>query len=340
DEHENWVWKGTDCTPSLARCLVNLSRGGGDAVVIREFDLASKTFVKDGFNLPEAKATATYWSENTVLFGTDFGPGSMTTSGYPNVVKLWARGEPTSAAKTVFTGKLSDVSSGAVVFRHSSDDNTAIIQRGVSFFESEYYLPAPDGPWTKLPLPLSADLKGMTNGQIVFTLRSDWAPPGGAKLTRGSLIAFALKDYRGGDNVPPITVLYAPGPRSTVDEVSTGRDAVYASIYDNVIGSIHAFRFDPAKNAWSDTMLDLPGHGSTHIVSTNDYGPEAQFRFENFVTPTTLYGDLERRHEDSLFRHAREELRGPCANCALRLWRLRGFGDTGLLDQFRIAVAF
>ena len=291
DEHENWVWKGTDCTPSLTRCLVNLSRGGGDAVVVREFDLKTKAFLKDGFTLPEAKSTATYWNENTVLFGTDFGPGSMTTSGYPNVVKLWMRGEPTSAAKTVFTGKLSDVSSGAVVFRHSSDGNTAIIQRGVSFFESEYYLPAPDGPWTKLPLPLSADLKGMTNGQIVFTLRSDWAPPGGAKLTRGSLIAFALKDYEGGDNVPPITVLYAPGPRSTVDEVSTGRDAVYASIYDNVIGSIHAFRFDPAKGTWSDTELDLPGHGSTHIVSTNDYGPDAEFRFENFVTPTTLYAD-------------------------------------------------
>ncbi len=291
DEHENWVWKGADCTPSLTRCLVNLSRGGGDAVVVREFDLAAKTFPKEGFNLPEAKATATYWSENTVLFGTDFGPGSMTTSGYPNVVKLWARGEPTSAAKTVFTGKLSDVSSGAVVFRHSSGDNTAIIQRGVSFFESEYYLPAPDGTWTKLPLPLLADLKGMTKGQIVFTLRSDWTPPGGVKLAHGSLIAFALKDYKGGDNVPPITVLYVPGPRSTVDEVSTGRDAVYASIYDNVIGSIHAFRLDPAKDTWSDTKLDLPGHGSTHIVSTNDYGPEAEFRFENFVTPTTLYAD-------------------------------------------------
>ena len=291
DEHENWVWKGADCAPSLKRCLLNLSRGGGDAVVVREFDLAAKTFLKDGFTLAEAKSIATYRDENTVLFGTDFGPGSMTTSGYPNVVKLWARGEPTSAARTVFTGKLSDVSSGAVVFRHSSDDNTALIQRGVSFFESEYYLPAPDGTWTKLPLPLSADLKGMTKSQIVFTLRSDWTPPGGAKLARGSLIAFAIKDYKGGDTLPPITVLYAPGPRSTVDEVSTGRDAVYASIYDNVIGSIHAFRFDSTKNAWSDTSLDLPGHGSTHIVSTNDYGPEAQFRFENFVTPTTLYAD-------------------------------------------------
>ena len=44
DEKENWVWKGASCTPTLTRCLVNLSRGGGDAVVVREFDLATQKF--------------------------------------------------------------------------------------------------------------------------------------------------------------------------------------------------------------------------------------------------------------------------------------------------------
>ena len=72
---------------------------------------------------------------------------------------------------------------------------------------------------------------------------------------------------------PPVSVLYTPGPRSSIDEVAAGRDAVYASIYDNVVGSIHAFRFTDGK--WSDTKLVLPPGGSTHIVSTNDFGPEA-----------------------------------------------------------------
>src|SRR5271170_7495265 len=34
DEHENWVFKGSDCTDALTRCLISLSRGGGDATVI------------------------------------------------------------------------------------------------------------------------------------------------------------------------------------------------------------------------------------------------------------------------------------------------------------------
>ncbi|TLY66893.1 MAG: hypothetical protein E6K46_11845, partial [Gammaproteobacteria bacterium] len=67
DEHENWVWKGAECTPALKRCLLHLSRGGGDAVVVRELDLAARAFVKDGFQLAEAKSAVTYLDEDTVL---------------------------------------------------------------------------------------------------------------------------------------------------------------------------------------------------------------------------------------------------------------------------------
>jgi prolyl oligopeptidase len=290
DEKENWVWKGAECSDSLAHCLVNLSRGGGDAVVIREFDLGSKTFMKDGFTLPEAKANASYADENTVLFATDFGKGTLTTSGYPRIVKLWHRGEAIANAKQALEGKESDVSVQPVILR-GPEGTVSMILRGPSFFEQEYYLPDGNDAWKKVPLPLSAQLRGMTGDQVIFSLRDDWTPDGGTKLARGSLIAFSLKAYRDSGKLPPIDVLYAPGPRSSIDEVSTGRDAVYASIYDNVTGSVHAFRFDSAKNAWSDTKLDLPPNGSTHIVSTNDFGPEAQFRFENFTTPTTLYAD-------------------------------------------------
>ncbi|HEX3673771.1 MAG TPA: prolyl oligopeptidase family serine peptidase [Rhizomicrobium sp.] len=289
-DHEDWVWKGADCNASGKRCLISLSRGGGDAVVVREFDLASKSFVKDGFTLAEAKSQITWLDDDSVLFGTDFGRGSMTTSGYPNVVKLWKRGTPMSAAQTIFTGQLSDVSTGPVVF-HQPSGTIALVQRGVSFFESEYYLVRPDGSTVKLPLPLGADLKGATRGNLIFTLRDDWTPPGATDAFRkGSLIAFPVASFARTGAMPVFTGLYVPDARSSIDEVSAGRDAVYASIYNNVTGSIHVFK--PGKDGrWSDTKLDLPGGGSTHIVSTNDWGPQAQYRFENFLTPATLYED-------------------------------------------------
>ncbi len=289
DEHENWVWKGAECSASLKRCLVSLSRGGGDAVVVREFDPAGKSFLKDGFALIEAKSSITYLDEDTVLFGTDFGAGSMTTSGYPRLVKLWKRGTPMAEARTVYEGKDSDVASAGVVFRNPAG-TLALVQRAVSFFTTEYYALAPDGTTRLLPLPLGADLKGAQGGNLILTLREDWTPPGGAPIAKGSLIAYRAAAAGEQVVVPAVSVLYTPDAHSSIDEVATGRDAVYASLYHDVTGTVHVFR--PRRGqGWSDTSVPLPAGGSTHIVAANAWGPEAYFRFESFTTPTTLYAD-------------------------------------------------
>ena len=62
--------------PGYGRALVELSRGGADAAVVREFDLTRKAFVDNGFALPEAKSSVGWIDADTVYVGTDFGPGS------------------------------------------------------------------------------------------------------------------------------------------------------------------------------------------------------------------------------------------------------------------------
>lgn len=287
-EHENWVFKGASCAPSLARCLIALSRGGGDASVLREFDPVSKTFLKNGFALAEAKSTAGYIDDDTILFATDFGKGSLTTSGYPRIVKLWKRGEPLAGAKPVLEGKPDDVSVEPTVLRTPSG-SLPVIVRAITFFETEYYLPESDGTWRKLPVPLSASLQGMTSDRLIFTIRESWKTPDGKSIQKGTLISIAVKPFLSGGELPPPEVLLAPKPRESVEEVAAGPNAVYAAIYDNVIGSIHAFRH--VEGGWKDTRLNLPGGGAAHLVSANPYSPEAQFRYESFLTPTTLYAD-------------------------------------------------
>src|SRR5262245_52990382 len=93
EEKENWVWHSASfLRPDYKRCLVSLSRGGADANVVREFDVTTKAFVKDGFTLPEAKSEVAWRDLDSVFVGTDFGPGSLTKSGYPRIVKAWRRG--------------------------------------------------------------------------------------------------------------------------------------------------------------------------------------------------------------------------------------------------------
>jgi prolyl oligopeptidase len=286
DENENWVWKGATCTDDLSRCLVSLSRGGGDAIVEREFDLATKSFVKDGFVLPEAKSNMTWIDDDTVLVGTDFGPGSQTTSGYPRIVKMWKRGTPIASAKTVYEGKNEDVSVDPVSL-HAGDRRIAFVQRGVSFFEAEYFLVNADGSTTKLPLPLSADLKGYAGQSLVLTLRENWKYDN-VEYAKGALLALPFYPSSFAGKFDTIRVLYRPGPRSSVEQVAIGRNAVYASIFDNVTGHIEVYRSGFDDN-FSGETVNLPAKGSTRIISTNDFGGEAYFAFESFLTPTTLY---------------------------------------------------
>jgi len=357
DEHENWVWKGADCAPSLERCLLSLSRGGGDAVVVREFDLRTRTFLSGGFTLTEAKATIPYLDDDTVLVATDFGPGSMTTSGYPRIVKLWRRGRALASARTIYEGKVSDVGATGVVFR-SSTGTIALVERDVTFFTAEFHALTHAGATRQLPLPLGAVLKSAQGGQLIFTLREDWTPDGGAAITKGSLIAYhAPAEIAGagaatGALAAHVSVLMTPDAHSAIDEVVAGRDAVYASIYRDVTGSIHAFRA-AADRSWSDTVLPLPAGGSTQIVSANAWGPEAMFRFESFTIPTTLYADtgdgapqaiksLPARFDAShpvTEQFFAEDADGTRAGGALRLRRVRGCGNPALFAQLRPSVA-
>jgi len=98
-EKENWVWHGAVfLRPKNERCLIYLSRGGADAHVAREFDVSAKEFVKDGFTLPEAKSRVSWRDRDTLYVGTDFGPETLTKSGYPRIAKEWKRGTPLSSA--------------------------------------------------------------------------------------------------------------------------------------------------------------------------------------------------------------------------------------------------
>lgn len=284
-EGRNWVFKGSDCAPSGTRCLIALSPGGGDAVEMREFDITTKAFVKDGFHLAEAKSDAIWQGDDAVLYAT--AKDGETASGYARIVQRWTRG---GAVTKQFEGDASDVLVSPSIF-HSKDGDLAVIVRAVNFFESDYFLQGPKG-WWKLPLPRSVQLQGEQAGQLLLTLRADWTV-GGKTLPHGALVALTLNGTTA-DTLGTVKLLFAPGPRQAIEAVATGRDKTYVTISDNVIGSVHVFSY--ADGAWTQSRLDLPGQGTTGIISTNDYGPQALYSFQNYLTPPTLYYDAGDNH--------------------------------------------
>ncbi len=223
-----------------------------------------------------SKADATYLDANTILFAT--ARDGETSSGYARKARLWTRGTAIAAAPLLYEGKAEDVLVSPAAF-HTKAGNRALVIRAVSFFEAEYY--AVDGTEVrKLDLPLSADVKGLLDGALIATLREAYQG-----LPKGALVAF-----REGQKPQ---LIFAPDARSSIESVGVGRDKLYAAITRNVIGAVHVFTPDggPDGRTWTGKVLALPGQGSVDIVSANDFGPEAMFSFQNYLTPTTLYFD-------------------------------------------------
>jgi prolyl oligopeptidase len=178
----------------------------------------------------------------------------------------------------VYQGDASDVGSSASSF-HTKEGDFGVVVRSVSFFETDYFA-IENGAAKKLAMPRSADLKTWIAGALIATLREDYAVDG-ARFAKGALVAF-----REGEKPQ---LIFQPGPRASVESVTAGPDKLYAAITENVVGAVQVFTSD--GKSWTSKVLALPGKGSPNIVSANGFGPEAMFRFENYLTPTTLYVD-------------------------------------------------
>jgi prolyl oligopeptidase len=282
-EKENWVWKGALVRfPDYTRCLVQLSRGGSDAVVVREFDLTAKAFVKDGFSLPEAKTDLAWQGPDTLYVGTDFGKGSMTDSGYPRQVRLWARGTPLEKAELVFEAKPTDVEAAAFV----SDEpgfHREFVRRAITFFTYEHFL-VDHGRLVRLDVPADAEV-GSFRDQLTVTLRTDWTV-GGRTYSAGALLAIPWDTFLAGGRA--FAVLFQPRPRVALAETTYTRHFMIVNEMDNVRN--HLFVVAPKEDGtWSRVPLPAPEFGT---ISAEAVEPESDDYFmdvTDFLTPSSLY---------------------------------------------------
>ncbi|MEL6616488.1 MAG: prolyl oligopeptidase family serine peptidase, partial [Bacteroidota bacterium] len=281
-EGVNWAYKGAAClAPDYERCLVRLSRGGADAVEIREFDLTTLSFVEDGFFLPEAKGGASWLSEDEVLVSTDFGDGTMTESGYPRMVKRWTRGTPLAEAETIYEIPPEDMGAWATTLRRGDEIIGAVAHRP-SFFEGTFHVLGDDG-LTQLDIPLDAD-PGLVGDHMTLYLRSDWEA-GGETYAAGTLLAIDYDAFLSGDR--DFQTVFAPGPRQTVEGTSSTQNTLLVSLLDNVNGELRQFRFE--DGAWVGETVDAPDYGSVNVISTSRTDDRFFFTYSSFLQPSTLY---------------------------------------------------
>jgi prolyl oligopeptidase len=278
-ENKNWIFKGANCLPPEDRlCLVRLSNGGGDAVELREFDTAKKAFVPGGFHFAVGKQSVAWLDPDTLLVARDFGPGTLSASGYPLVVKQVKRGQGVDEAKAVFRGQPSDVSAGAEVLRGPMGEvQLVLLRRGLSAFETRYFVLEKDGSARPLDLPLKTRFHGWLDRRMIILLEEPWPAKG---MAAGDLVGFE-------PTTGATELIFHPGPTQTVNDAAVTQHHLLVELLDNVNGQVEVF--SRGQGGWRGQRLAFPP-GQALAIEAADHGSDhAYVTSESFLEPTTLW---------------------------------------------------
>lgn len=284
EEGENWVWHGANCLrPEYDRCLIALSRGGADANVTREFDLAGKQWVEDGFFRPEAKGGLQWIDRDTVFVYTDFGDGSLTESGYPRIVKEWKRGTPMESAEVVYEGRADDMYISASR-DHTPGYEREFVSRTIAFYNDELYLRNEDGTLTRVDVPNSAQTS-VQREWLGIELREPWEV-GGRTYAAGSLLAANFDDYMAGKR--EFDVLFEPTETTSLAGASFTKNHLVLNVLDDVKNRLSVLT--PGEDGWERSEFPaVPEFGTIGARAVDsDESDAVWLTVTDYLTPSTL----------------------------------------------------
>lgn len=288
-EGENWVWGGAAVLrPAQRRALINLSRGGADAKVLREFDIETREFIAPedgGFYLPEAKSDFSWIDDDTLYIGTDFGPGSLTDSGYPRVVKRWRRGTPLETAEFVYEGETGDVAvSGG--FDRTPGFERHFLGRSTDFFNEEVYLLDPaDNARRRIEVPTDASVSWYREWLLV-RLKSPWET-GGESYPAGALLATNFDEFMSGAG--SFVPVFLPDAHTALHGYGWTEHHLLLVTLEDVQTKLHVVT--PGPDGWTrEPLADTPAMATTSVMNLDrlEGGDEFMLATSGFTRPATL----------------------------------------------------
>ncbi|MEP1123095.1 MAG: prolyl oligopeptidase family serine peptidase [Ilumatobacter sp.] len=290
EERESWVFHGSSTRrPDRRRALIELSPGGSDSSVTREFDLVDKRFVPEsegGFVRPVAKGSLTWIDDDTVYVTSDFGAGSLTRSGYPRTVRRWTRGTPIAESEIVFEGDESDVAVGVSVSKVAGFEHH-VFERAPDFFTTRTSITR-DGRPVEVDVPDDAEV-GFHERWIFVSPRSEFTH-GEDTLPSGSLLVADIDGFLAGTS--PLTTLFTPTDTSALAGYSCTRHFVVLNVMDDVRNSIHVAT-PPVEVDGEWTVAPLEGAPDVWTVSVSAVDSvesnDVWISGSDFLTPDTLF---------------------------------------------------
>lgn len=278
-EQMNWVYSGMDCLyPDYEQCLLSLSVGGADAVVVREFNIEEKQFVADGFQLPEAKTWINWLDKDSLLVGTYFGENSLTDSGYPRIQKIWHRGTSLEDAQLLYEGNRESVGVGTVSVQDGDDAHT-IVYESPTFYTRKSYLYR-DSTLLAMDVPDDAVGVGIFQSNFFMELKSNWLSFNQGDVVYASVDAIAAGNAN-------FELFVRPSPRVAVSSIDFTKNAVLVTWLDNVKSRVEQFTY--TNNQWQSTAINFATDGAINVSNTDRSSDDFYISHTSFLEPSSMY---------------------------------------------------
>jgi prolyl oligopeptidase len=286
-EGEDWIWGASTLPGSHDRAILHLSRGGSDAAVLREFDLATRAFVAGGFSLAEGKSNAAWLDRDTLLLASPLGDDMATRSGYARTVRLWRRGSDAHTAPVIFATRPDCMSVSADVDREAPTERLWFAER-LGFFDSVVWIGDRTGAATRIEVPTDAWLR-WHRGWLVVKPRRAWTV-GGETYAPDTVLGIAFAAFLAGER--RFERLFEPAPRRTLQGFFWCGDRLVLSILDDLRPVFEVLT--PAPAGWARARIGgLPEIGSAHIWSLDEREEESNgdllMTTQDPLTPAALF---------------------------------------------------
>ena len=285
-EAEDWTWSGAATLPgSHDRALVMLSRGGADAVVLREFDLALRDFVPGGFTLPEAKGGAAWLDRDTLLLSSAFGEGMATSSGYARAVRLWRRGTDPLAAPVIFETDPANMAVGADLDR---DAGYVWFSERLGFFDEIVWIGDATGPKTRIEVPTDASVT-WHRGWLAAKRRTPWTI-GDETYPPDTVLGISFAAFLAGDR--HFTKLFEPAERRALQSFFWCGSRLILSVLDDLKPVFEALT--PSEAGWErERITGLPELGVANAwpldVREDESNGDLLASAQDPLTPASLF---------------------------------------------------
>ena len=285
EENENWVYAGRDCLTGTDRCIVRLSRGGGDAVVLREYDLVSKRFVKGGFESPEAKQWSAWMDFDRLMIATDFGEGSINEAGYPTQIRIWERGNGLSDAAILIDDE-KNFDTFPFASHHEGADYRMVRQRPDIFTQRLFIVNERSNELQRVNLPETIEFQGFFKDHIVVQLHKDWVFDKSTTFPADCIVLISVENVIREYTAADVMVFNAPN-NGVLNGVSIGADRIYLDVLEDVTSTLKSIRLD--ETGLLVESIDIPTGGSLWLVSADTEADRIFVNYSTWLEPDTLF---------------------------------------------------